>query len=123
MFLAAVRGGGGYAGTTAGGAVLVVGGTKGRRGGRDVLDLAGAYDRQPLGTVPLADLKEVAADRRLRLVIKPFLDADETQTQLADPDPAVRRGAAVKLGNQAAAGAAPVVEAAVEKDEDRLRRR
>src|SRR2546430_2946499 len=37
----------------------------------------------------------------------------------SDLDPGVRRGAAVKLGNQAAAGAAPVVEAALKKESDR----
>src|SRR5256886_17643239 len=37
----------------------------------------------------------------------------------SDLDPGVRRGAAVKLGNQAAAGAAPVVKAALKKESDR----
>jgi urea transport system permease protein len=119
QFLGALRDGSVYARTRAGKTELVVGGTKATRGDQDVIDIAGAYEREPLGTVPLTDLKEVSADRRLRLVIKPFLDADETQVQLADPDPGVRRGAAVKLGNQAAASAAPVVEAALTKESDR----
>jgi urea transport system permease protein len=119
QFLSALREGSVYARTRAGKTEVVVGGTKATRGDQDVIDIASAYDRGPLGTVPLAELKEVPADRRLRLVIKPFLDADETRTQLADPDPAVRRGTAVKLGNQAEAGAAPVVEAALEKEADR----
>jgi urea transport system permease protein len=117
--LSALREGSVYTRTRAGKTEVVVGGTKATRGDQDVIDIAAAYDREPLGTVPLAELKEVPADRRLRLAIKPFLDADETRTQLADPDPAVRRGAAVKLGNQAEAGAAPVVEAALEKEADR----
>jgi urea transport system permease protein len=66
--------------------------------------------------VPLAGLVEIAADRRLRIAIKPFLDADETRVQLESPDPEARRGAAMKLGHQAAAGAAPVVEAAIKKE-------
>ena len=119
QFLGALREGSVYARTRAGRTEVVVGGAKATRGDQDVIDIAAAYDRAPLGTVPLAELKEVPADRRLRLVIKPFLDADETRTQLADPDPAVRRGAAVKLGNQAEAGAAPVVEAALEREADR----
>ena len=61
-------------------------------------------------------LIEIAADRRLRIAIKPFLDADETRLQLASPDPEARRGAAMKLGHQAEAGAAPVVEAALKKE-------
>jgi HEAT repeat protein len=36
--------------------------------------------------------------------------------QLESPDPEARRGAAMKLGHQAAAGAAPVVEAAIKKE-------
>ena len=119
QFLSALREGSVYARTRAGKTEVVVGGAKATHGDQDVIDIASAYDRGPLGTVPLAELKEVPADRRLRLVIKPFLDADETRTQLADPDPAVRRGAAVKLGNQAEAGAAPVVEAALEREADR----
>jgi len=119
QFLSGLRDGSVYARTRAGVTELVVGGSKATRGDQDVIDIAGAYDREPLGTVPLADLKEVPADRRLRLVIKPFLDADETKGQFADPDPGVRRGAAVKLGNQAAAGAAPVVEEALKKEGDR----
>jgi urea transport system permease protein len=119
QFLSALREGSVYARTRAGKTEVVVGGTKATRGDQDVIDIASAYDRGPLGTVPLAELKEVPADRRLRLVIKPFLDADETRTQLADPDPAVRRGAAVKLGNQAETSAAPVVKAALETEVDR----
>jgi urea transport system permease protein len=119
QFLGALRDGSVYARPRAGQTELVIGGSKATRGDQDVIDIAGAYDREPLGTVPLAELKEVPADRRLRLVIKPFLDADETKGQLADPDPGVRRGAAIKLGNQAAAGAAPIVEEALTKERDR----
>jgi urea transport system permease protein len=64
----------------------------------------------------VADLIEVTADRRLRLAIKPFLDAAETTGQFADPDPNVRWGAAIRVANQAAASAASVVEAALGKE-------
>ena len=118
-FLAALREGSVYARKPGGRLEIVVGGTKSTRGDQDVIEIFTAYDRAPLGTVPLADLTEVAADRVLRLVIKPFLDADETRVQLRDPDPAVRQGAAVKLGNQADAGAVPVVEEALQKEPNR----
>ena len=118
-FLGALRDGSVYARTKAGATELVIGGTKATRGDQDVIDIAGAYELEPLGTVALTDLKEVPADRRLRLVIKPFLDADETKAQLADPDPAVRQGAAVKLGNQADLAAVPTIEEALKKETDR----
>jgi urea transport system permease protein len=118
-FLGALRDGSVYARTKAGATELVIGGTKATRGDQDVIDIAGAYEQEPLGTVALTDLKEVPADRRLRLAIKPFLDADETKAQLANPDPAVRQGAAVKLGNQADRAAVPTIEEALKKETDR----
>jgi urea transport system permease protein len=118
-FLGALRDGSVYARTKAGATELVIGGTKATRGDQDVIDIAGAYEQEPLGTVALTDLKEVPADRRLRLAIKPFLDADETKAQLANPDPAVRQGAAVKLGNQADLAAVPTIEEALKKETDR----
>ncbi len=95
---------------------IVVGGAKTTKGDQDVIDIVTAYDKKPLGTVPVSSLTEIAADRRLRVVIKPFLDADETRAQLASPDAETRRGAALKLGHQADAGAAAVVEAAIAKE-------
>jgi urea transport system permease protein len=117
-FLSALRDGTVYARRTDGRFELVVGGGKSTRGDKEVVEIKRAGDGAPLGAVPVADLIEVAADRRLRIAIKPFLDADETRGQLADPDPAVRRGAVVKLGNQAAASAAPTVEAALAREPD-----
>jgi urea transport system permease protein len=95
---------------------VVVGGAKSTKGDAEVIEIATAYDKKPLGAVPLAGLVEIAADRRLRIAIKPFLDADETRLQLASPDPEARRGAAVKLGHQADARAAAVVEEAIKKE-------
>jgi urea transport system permease protein len=117
-FLGRLRDGGVYARRHAGQLEIVMGGAKSTQGDREVIEIRAASDGAPLGTVPLADLIEVAADRRLRIAIKPFLDADETRGQLADPDPGVRRGAAVKLGNQADAASVPVVEAALAKEAD-----
>ncbi|HEV8143320.1 MAG TPA: urea ABC transporter permease subunit UrtB [Methylomirabilota bacterium] len=119
-FLGALRDGNVYARTPGKVVDVVVGGTKSTKGDQDVIDIAAAYDRKPLGTVPLSSLTEIAADRRLRIAIKPFLDADETRAQLASPDAEARRGAAVKLGHQADAGAAPVVEAAIAKETSAL---
>ena len=95
---------------------VVVGGAKSTKGEAEVIEIASAYERTPLGTLPVASLVEIAADRRLRIAIKPFLDADETRAQLASPDPETRRGAALKLGHQADARAAAVVEAAIAKE-------
>jgi len=115
-FLVALREGNVYFRTQGKAVEVVVAGAKSTKGDQDVVEIAGAYDRKPLGTVPVASLTEIAADRRLRIAIKPFLDADETRAQLASPDPETRRGAALKLGHQAEAGAAPVVQAAIEKE-------
>ena len=117
-FLGALRDGRVYARTRARQLEIVVGGARSSRGDRDLIEITTAYDGAPLGTVAVADLVEIAADRRLRIAIKPFLDADETRGQLADPDANVRRGAAVKLGNQASLAAAPTVEMALATEAD-----
>jgi len=119
--LGALRDGGLYARTTSGTTELVIGGAKSARGEQEVIEIR-SIDGAALGVVPLADLKGVSADRRLRLLIKPFLDADETRLQLADADPAARRAAAVKLGNQADPAAAPMIEAALAREQDRWAR-
>src|SRR5437867_12170580 len=119
-FLVALRDGNVYARGQGKAAEVVVGGAKSTKGDQDVIDIVTAYDRKPLGTVPVSSLTEIAADRRLRVAIKPFLDADETRAQLASPDAETRRGAALKLGHQADAGAAAVVEAAIAKETNRL---
>jgi urea transport system permease protein len=96
-----------------------VGGAKTARGDQDVIELRAPYSGAARGTAPLSSLKEVAADRKLRLVIKPFVDADETKMQLADPDANVRRGAAVKLGNLADVRSAGVIDEALARESDR----
>jgi urea transport system permease protein len=118
VFLGALRDGSVYARKKGGRVELLMGGARSTRGDKELIEIKAAYGGAPLGTVPVADLVEVAADRRLRIAIKPFLDADETRGHLADPDPDVRRGAAVKLGNQAEARAIPLVEAALAKEGD-----
>ena len=115
-FLAALRDGNVYARTQGKTAEVVIGGAKSTKGDAELVEIASAYDRKPLGTVPASTLTEIAADRRLRIAIKPFLDADETRVQLASPDAETRRGAAMKLGHQADAAAATVVEAAIARE-------
>ncbi|HEY7650354.1 MAG TPA: urea ABC transporter permease subunit UrtB, partial [Methylomirabilota bacterium] len=122
-FLAALRDGHVYAYRHEGRQVVVVGGAKATRGDHEVIEIRGAADDARLGTVPLASLTEIAADRRLRIAIKPFLEASELQAQLADPDPNVRRGAALKLGRQAEASAAPIVREALGREQDAWARR
>src|SRR5205809_1775507 len=115
-FLVALREGNVYERTQGKTVEVVVAGAKSTKGDQDVVEIATPYDKKPLGTVPVSSLTEIAADRRLRIAIKPFLEADETRAQLASPDAETRRGAAMKLGHQAAASAAPVVEAAIAKE-------
>jgi urea transport system permease protein len=122
-FLTALRDGGVYSRREGGQVQVVVGGAKSTRGDQEMIEIRAAADGAPLGAVPLASLTEVAADRRLRIAIKPFLDASEVQTQLADPDPDVRRGAALKLGRQADASAAPIVREALAREPDAWARR
>ena len=115
-FLGALRDGNVYVRRSGSTPELVVGGAKSTQGDKDVIEILSAYERKPLGVVPVADLGEVAADRRLRIAIKPFLEADETRTQFAAADPAVRAGAAVKLANSGDAAAIPVLEDALKKE-------
>jgi urea transport system permease protein len=122
-FLGALRDGHAYARTRGKTTEVVVGGARSTRGDQELIEIFAAYDRAPLGPVPTSSLTEIAADRRLRVAIKPFLEADETRTQLASPDPEARRGAAVKLGHQASASALPAVNEALAKETDaRVRR-
>jgi urea transport system permease protein len=95
---------------------VVVGGAKSTQGEREVIEIRSAYEGTPLGTVPVADLVEVPADRRLRIAIKPFLDASETSTQLVQADPAVRAGAALRLANHGDLADLPLVEAALKTE-------
>ena len=122
-FLGALRDGSVYLWKRSGQADVVIGGAKTARGEGEVVEVARAYDRQPLGQAPASELTEIAADRRLRLAIKPFLDADESRAQLRDADPAIRRAAAAKLGKQADPGAVPVLDAALAQEPDRRVRR
>jgi urea transport system permease protein len=115
-FLAALRDGHVYA--RRGTQQVVIAGARTSRGDQELAELTAALDGRRLGVVPLADLVEIAADRRLRLAIKPFLEADETRMQLRDADVGVRRGAAVKLANAADPARVPLIEEALAAEPD-----
>ncbi len=109
-----------------GGRETVIVGDKVTEGDKTLVPMFSAYGREPLtgpeGTpllVELSALEEVAAGRSLRLALRPLIDAFSGQTQLADPDPAARRGAATKMGNSGDAGALPVLTEALSRERDR----
>jgi urea transport system permease protein len=118
-FLGALRDGHVYARVQGGRTEILVAGARVTKGEQEIVVLTAPGDGAPRGSAPVASLREVAADRRLRVAIKPFLEAEETRAQLADPDPDVRRGAAIKLGHQADPRAAALVEAALGRESDR----
>jgi urea transport system permease protein len=117
-FLAALRDGHVYVWTHAGRVDVVIGGARSTRGSTEVVEVRAAGDSWPIGVAPVGELTELAADRRLRAAIRPFLQVDETRRQLADSDPAVRRAAAVKLGSQPDAAGARLLEAALAGEPD-----
>ena len=118
-FLAALRDGNVYVRVTGSRTEVFVGGARSMQGDREVIEVTTPHDGVAHGAVPMASVREVAADRRLRHAMTPFLAADEVRMQLADPDPTVRRGAAIKLGHQAEASSAGVIEAALVTESDR----
>jgi len=118
-FLSALRDGNVYARKVGGKVEILVGGAKSTKGDQDLIEIKAPYDGAARGVVPVAGLGEVAADRRLRIAIKPFLEADETRVQLKNPDPNVRRGAAIRLGNQADPAKLAVIEEALAGERDR----
>ncbi len=90
----------------------VIVGDKVTEGDRTLVPLFGAYGREAIAgpdgkplLVELSALAEVPAGRSLRLALRPLIDSFSGQTQLADPDPAVRRAAATKMGNAGDPGA------------------
>ena len=57
------------------------------------------------------------------MALRPLIDAFTAQGQLASPDPAARRGAAIKMGTSGDAAALPALEAAIAREPDRSVRR
>ncbi len=107
----------------------VIVGDKVSEGERTLVPLFGAYGREPITgpdgkplLVDLAVLEEVSAGRSLRLALRPLIDAFSGRSQLADPDPQVRRAAATKMGNAGAVAAVPALTEALGREGDRWAR-
>ncbi len=104
----------------------VVVGDKVSEGDKTLVPLFSAYGRQPLLgpdgkplLVDLSSLQEVSAGRSLRLAIRPLIDAFSGQSDLANPDPAVRRAAATKIGFAGDPAGLPALTEALAKEQDR----
>ena len=125
--LEALREGSVYVRTLPGGKKeTVIVGDKVNEGDKTLVPLFSAYGREPIqgsdGKQILADLsklEEVSTGRRLRLVLRPLIDAFSGQTQLADPDWTVRQAAAVKMGNNGDPAALPALTETLAKEKDR----
>ena len=107
----------------------VIVGDKVSEGDKTLVPLFTAYGREPVTggdgkplLVALSTLQEVSAGRSLRLTLRPLIDAFSGQSDLVDPDPAVRRGAATKMGNAGDVSALPVLDGALAKERDRWAR-
>src|SRR5688572_6216647 len=99
--LEALREGSVYARSLPGGRKeTVIAGDKVTEGDKTLVPLFAAYGREPLAgsdgkplLVDLSTLEEVSAGRSLRLALRPLIDAFSGQSDLANPDPNVRKGA------------------------------
>src|SRR5215467_12489994 len=109
-----------------GGKEAVIVGDKVSEGDKTLVPLFTSYGREPIVStdgkpllVDLSTLQEVSAGRSLRLALRPLIDAFSGQNDLTNPDPAVRRGAATKMGHTADAASLPTLETALAKEKDR----
>ena len=107
----------------------VIVGDKVSEGDKTLVPLFRAHGREALtgadGKPLLADLttlEEVSTGRRLRIAIRPLIDAFSGQSDLANPDPATRRAAATKMGYTGDAATRQVLEDALGKERDRWAR-
>ena len=98
----------------------MIAGDKVTEGDKTLVPLFSAYGREPLTAadgkpllVDVASLQEVAAGRSLRLALRPIIDAFSGSSQLADPDPNVRKAAATKMGNAGDRSALPALSEAL----------
>jgi urea transport system permease protein len=128
--LEALREGSVYARALPGGKKeTVIVGDKVTEGDKTLVPLFSAYGREAIAgpdgkplLVELSSLEEVPAGRSLRLALRPLIDAFSGQNDLSNPDPAVRKGAAVKIGHTSDASALPTLRAALTKETDRWAR-
>jgi urea transport system permease protein len=107
----------------------VIVGDKVSEGEKTLVPLYTAYGREPVMgpegkplLVEVSTLQEVSAGRSLRLALRPLIDAFSGQSDLRDPDPAVRKAAATKMGNAGDAGAAGILTEALAREHDRWAR-
>jgi len=128
--LEALREGSVYTRTLPGAAEeTVIVGDKVTEGDKTLVPLFSAYGREPIVgpdgkplLVDISSLQEVSAGRSLRLALRPLIDAFSGQSQLGDPDPAVRKAAATKMGNAGDAAALPALTEALGRERDRWAR-
>ena len=104
----------------------VIVGDKVSEGDKTLVPLFTAYGREPIvghdGKPLLAELstlEEVSTGRRLRVAIRPLIDAFSGQSDLANPDSATRRAAATKMGYTGDGGTLSILETALSKESDR----
>lgn len=104
----------------------VIVGDKVSEGDKTLVPLFSAYGREPFTAadgkpvlVDLSSLQEVSAGRSLRLAIRPLIDAFSGQSDLANPDPAVRRAAATKIGFAGDPSGLLALTDALAKEQDR----
>ncbi len=104
----------------------VIVGDKVSEGDKTLVPVFSAYGREPLAgpggkplLVELSSLQEVSAGRSLRLALRPLIDAFSGQSDLINPDPAVRRAAATKMGNAGDPNALPTLTDALAREQDR----
>ena len=112
-----------------GGKETVIVGDKVTEGDKTLVPLFSAYGREALAAadgkpllVDLASLQEVAAGRSLRLALRPLIDGFSGSSQLADPDPNVRKAAATKMGNVGDRSALPILAEALGVERERWTR-
>ena len=128
--LEALREGSVYVRTGPGGQKeTVIVGDKVAEGDKTLVPLFSAYGREPLTgadgkplLVDVSTLQDVSAGRSLRLALRPLIDGFSGSSQLADPDPNVRRAAATKMGNAADVSALPALSEALGKERERWAR-
>jgi len=104
----------------------VIVGDKITEGDKTLAPLFSAYGRAPIVGpdgkplhAELSTLEEVSTGRRLRVAIRPLIDAFSGQNDLRDPDPATRRAAATKMGYSGDGATLRVLEDALVKEPDR----
>lgn len=110
-------------------AQVVIVGDAVSQGATPLVPLLHPYGKRPLRradgqaiVVPQTALREIPADRRTRIHIRPFLDDLSNRSALFDADPATRGAAATKMGQQGDPAAIPLLAEALQKEPHRWNR-